>query len=87
MELGINHKLSELQVVLLCALMFCIGNQNLTNLKDQVQKKEACDVYCCRIQLWGLFPWLGRYVAAVQSIRFAIKSRNEAILLILPLLF
>lgn len=59
-ELGINHKLSELQVVLLCALLFCIGNQNLTNLKDQVQKQEAYDVYCCRTQLRGLFPWLRR---------------------------
>lgn len=67
MEPERNHKLSELEVILLCAHVFSIGNQNLANLKDRVQKKEACDTYCCRIQLWGLFPWLGSYMAAVQS--------------------
>lgn len=67
MEPEINHKLSELEVILLCALIFCIDNQDLTSLKDQVQKEEACDTYCCRIQSWRLLPWLGSYVAGVQS--------------------
>lgn len=86
-EPEINHSLSELQMKLLCGLVFCVGNQNLTNLRDRVQKKEAYDMYCCRIQTWRLFPWLGSYVAAMQRLRFAIKYRKEVMLLVLPLLF